>query len=799
MSQRVRRRHDSCGTILTNEGDSRKSPEYMNLAQVYQVLNRSPSIQKSHHPYQVDQQIIASQRSIEKPSSLSADLESQRDFLIKNEDYYKAPATIYNDGLSFFATPFIHQQQQQQQQQPINHHVTVEDWTAVGLPRPIDQQIARNVGHTGMSPILYQTSANQGASGKMPPPPPPKPSKTLSTPSNLGINIKNRYKVDTNGKQVSVNDCNRSSVDISDQDKSVTNKEPIKSGFPPEESNGQVIELGPPPNFVKQRIKSLEAIRQQEITNDNSKTNSGIMSDSDITCNSAKREEDIIVEENMTTNSAPITYTSSSSVLADLRKTAEIRKEKVYGDVPSPTSITRDAVGNDIYQNESEKKACFASRDEISMRLAEERVESQAEFNGYAENVLAAKENNNIANNETKIHVNYSVKHDSKDFELSRSKKSNNNKNDDDDVNANADELDDKGEEADDEMSRDFNGELTMNTLLPQSAKQLLYMQRAAERKQANCNGATEPEDDVDNENGDNKHSQITVTSPSECPIENISSKRSKIPSSYASMVDAYSTSMDNPAYVSASFLGNSREAYRLPHESHSYTHNGNTTELDNKVPKLAPYYYSDLLTDQSSEPDHDSVLSQRKHEQKDKSMTNLRKPPEMLPVQVDNNKSEINASSSSNSDAASVEIATPVSKSISFILPSINNSLSASSNSRWSSQVTANECLDKNFFANNSDSNSHSKAHKRISRSLEHIDDDHLYENIENFKDVTTIEPPELFRKSSSQKNLTQQDKEEVINSYKHITDTEHADTESASFLIEREGINRAITRYIH
>jgi len=237
----------------------------------------------------------------------------------------------------------------------------------------------------------------------------------------------------------------------------------------------------PPPNFVEERVLSLEKkslesstngfnswIRpKKDLFNDFRKklgSSISVLSDSEVfdKCHDNNTDED-----SLTTKSAPLTLSPLSSVLADLRKTAELRKERLFN--LEKINKLRKSAFEEKFLNRSSLNSCPPKLQikQIEKSLTEKQAQDKLE---------------------------------GKDFK-------------NDEVGG-----DDNRGEADDEMSRDFDSlqyqnELQKNSLLPQSTKQLLISEHKSKSKKQITFDLERKQDDLNEQNAKISHNHSRLDS----------------------------------------------------------------------------------------------------------------------------------------------------------------------------------------------------------------------------------------------------------------------------------------------
>lgn len=483
----VRRRHESCGTTLANiPARDQKSPDYMNINHLFQCPNgnmmRDPFLLHNDPQTHV---VAASLSVIDDGPSMSGDIsssnmDSRKDSTLRNEDYYKAPSSIYKhheaNQASVYEIPpyqqglFHHHQLQPPPQLPLSpsQALSSEDWAIVGLPKPNEQLIAKSFSRQSSGPInpvspgFHDISQQSTSSCRMPPPPPPKPSKAqpqvpFVEDSSVSSDSPNR-RIENQIINPSASDSKQIHSHFGSLHHSISRKEGqsdteiVPSKLTDGTNESWDKEEVPPQNLsVKERIKSLEGMKQAE-----GRINTVKDFPAPISIHSSPGKPlgadvsslvDYSLQAGKVNSRAEFSDCPQSSfVLADLHKAAEVRREKI---------VTEEQSMNQVLLN---GESSSSIRDGTLSNISNKEI-----VNGYGD---SEKSNDpGIVN----IHAspNKSILREKKFGQLP---------------------ISDQGEDADDEMSRDFDtthyqNELTRNTLLPLSAKQILSM-RAAEKKQ---------------------------------------------------------------------------------------------------------------------------------------------------------------------------------------------------------------------------------------------------------------------------------------------------------------------------
>ena len=916
-TNRVRRRHESCGNPLASTSNINSkdvcnsnfiatqpiearddrictSPDYMNINQLYpmsvKMVASDPTYMGPRNSVNIatNSDVMENSTSSELPSMLTLprsggdgqESEESRDNFIKREDYYKAPSTLrqpdltmsthpqssmvmnmmttdtilpstpsatnilrYNDVTLNSAVPIIvsgHQQmpptihQQQFNQYDINtglplvnpqapltttatsysavakhrgiinqadaitatQYTYPDQWNAYGLTQSENQPMVRCVsrGATAGAPTnaqLFYRPASCGpisnvpdsinslsinnavsSSSKMPPPPPPKPQpkNVMSSsamfdqampPSTLLASTKPQnsatpFTIDANeprdtrlseGKTL---DSNKQGNDDNNVVNSSSNNKACVEPVKPEEA------VAPPPNFVKERIKLLESKACKESdASVSQQTSTSVKDVKQLTCNKNKSSNELhddseltnrpyssldkpnmqLNETNLRNSAVSNNYSPLSSVLADLRKTAESMGDKHLNSLESNNSSKEGDRGD--------ADGSSGSNQPISSKLSNLSI------------------NPNVSRGASSIEpasVSFSA-------------------------------YEDKGEDADDEMSREFDSnqyssDSARNCSVPLSAKQKVSTRdkRIAFSSSVTTLGLDDPK------------TKSTSQGSSDLPVSSCQNSCDPkvpcqpVPELVVDSSSSYSTSMDNPAYVSSSYLeyalnDDEKQSKKVSsceqqkHESKTDEDSQIESNLDTgdtmEATKSAPYYYSDLLP--SVNDDLELPINYR---QREKLARNQR----------------------SNLGDRSVR----EESSYSFNQPSIG----PSGKKRCITPEIITETDEKSF---NHDQNglrsslrlNCSKSEKRRSRSLENLDDDHLYENLEFLKSNSEVKEnddklPELPIK---QKNILSTEKKTVTYSQNRKVkfdepmdkrtkeSTNESESESDRSLLEGEG----------
>ncbi|XP_074595971.1 uncharacterized protein LOC141851085 isoform X2 [Brevipalpus obovatus] len=764
----VRRRHESCGTTLTNiPTRDQKSPDYMNINHIFQ----SPNGNMMGDPFLLhnDPQthVVAASLSVvgDGPSTgediSSPNMDPRKDFILRNEDYYKAPSSIYklhganqtvgNEIPPYQQALYHHYQLQPPSQLPLSPSqvLSSEDWAIVGLPKPNEQLVTKSFSRPSsgptnpMNPSFHDISQQSTSFSRMPPPPPPKPSKAHpQVPFIEDSSISNR-KLE---KQI-INSSASDSKQIHSHSGSLDHTDIRKEGLSKStcETNESSDIEAPLQNLsVKERIKSLEGKKQLEEKVNVAKEFS---SPSGVNCSLGQTSGvnvpslvDYNIHVGKVNSRAELSDCPQSSfVLADLHKTAEIRREKIFIEEQSMNQVLLNGRSSSSNQD------------------------------GTPPNILGKEMVNGHGNSEKLKDRGTLDSHQSLDKSILKEDK------------FGQIPISDQGEEADDEMSRDFDAthyqsELTRNTLLPLSAKQILSM-RAAEKKQNS---------ELSNELAGDSHSKSGSDGLEKSSDQmSVGKTPSRLNISHPSVSDSFTTSMDNPAYVSASFLETNREVFRSSQATSNSellptsSSNGEQNESD-KTSKLAPYYYSDLLDEEEAANRQGSSNATGSSDQQATAdqgkQGGLSENTETTPKSGPSHSADHSPSTSKTDTGDKLEQVYSDGTS-SMIqqepMPDINID-SESTNLKALSEV------DKILT-------DASVSMKRLSRCLENFDEDHLYENIENFRGLINPEGSPKVDVSNQSVSLHEASANVDRSSKKNVK--QNGDSDSSDSMIECGG----------
>ncbi|XP_053204281.1 uncharacterized protein LOC128388848 isoform X2 [Panonychus citri] len=307
---------------------------------------------------------------------------------------------------------------------------------------------------------------------------------------------------------------------------------------------------------------------------------------------------------------------------------------------------------------------------------------------------------------------------------------------------------DDKGEDADDELSREFDSSQYNANNIPISAKQ--------QQKQILSTMVTTGSVNVSRRGGHNLQnltdcvptsslSQLTKGDPLSSSSSTVTFK--SVPELVMDSSSSYSTSMDNPAYVSSSYLEFAiKETDEKQQQDENDTNSGSCDEktepqeqkcLDTnevksgsledianlpEAPKIAPYYYSDLLPNNS-----DGLELPINYREREKLSSRLQR------VNNHNYGAARKGGGVIGEDEQSISIGASGKKRC------VTPEVIMEANEKPPSFVRDNQLRSSLRYTDSL------RSEKRKSKSLENLDDDHLYENLEFIRSTNPHESTKI------------------------------------------------------